>query len=138
MKITAYFSHPIRGKKGSAATKSDMELNNEMASTVAKMLSDACPALELYVPADNDEFVLEGYLKGKLVEETILDIDCTILRKRDILIAFCHQGVTSSGMQREIREAMGCDIPVFTFEKPDEILFLIAQILDWYHGKHES
>jgi hypothetical protein len=136
--ISAYFSHPIRGKKGTTATVEDMALNNDMASMVARMLSQACPALDLYVPADNDEFVTESWLRGSTPEGEVLEIDKIILRRRDICIAFCYRGVTSNGMAIEIKDALARNIPVFTFSKVTDIPKLVEDILDWYYDKHVS
>jgi hypothetical protein len=133
IQITAYFSHPIRGLKGVAATVEDMSLNNDLAALVSRMLHDACPALDLYVPAVHDEFVSESYLRESTPEGEILEIDKIILRRRDIVIAFCYRGVISSGMQIEIDDANEQEIPVFMFEKVTDIPKLVERIIDWYY-----
>jgi hypothetical protein len=136
--IGAYFSHSIRGAKGLAATADDMALNCGLALVAANMLRQACPVLELYVPAEHEDYVQTAYDRGSHNEEEILAIDCEILTRRDILIGYCHKGVTSRGMQVEIKHAMEKDIPVFTFEKVDEVLYLSEQILEWYYDTHVS
>ena len=139
MKISGYFSHPIRGLKGDAATVSDMELNNTLASKVAAMIQEGwAHLLELYVPADHDEYVLEYYLRQKdkkVAEHEILEIDKIILGRRDIMIAFCYNGVISKGMRVEIDHANDIGIPVFMFEKITEIPELIERVVDWYYNK---
>lgn len=139
IRISAYFSHQIRGEKGVAATVSDMSLNNDLASAVARMVFEQSGGLiDLYVPADNDEFVTEAYLRGSTPEGEILEIDKTILRRRDILIGFCYRGLTSSGMRVEIDDANEHNIPVFLFEKVTDIPQLVERIIDWYYDKHVS
>lgn len=139
IKVSAYFSHPIRGEKGAAATVADMSLNNDLASAVARMVFEQSGGLiDLYVPADNDEFVTESYLRGSTPEGEILEIDKIILRRRDILIGFCYRGVTSNGMRIEIDDANENNIPVFLFEKVTDIPQLVERIIDWYYDKHVS
>ena len=138
MKITGYFSHPIRGLKGASATEADMELNNKIASMTAHMLTDFFPALELYVPADHDEYVLNAYLRKSQTEHEILAIDKIILAKRDILIVYQYQGVISNGMKIEIEKAHECNIPMFLFQTPTEIPELAGTILDWYYTENIS
>ena len=136
--IGAYFSHPIRGLKGAAATEEDLSLNNDLAAAVAGMLHDFCPALDLYVPAVHDEFVTESYLRQSTPEGEILKIDKIILERRPILIAFCYKGVISNGMRIEIDHANDKDIPVFMFEKITEIPELVERIIDWFYAKESN
>lgn len=103
--LRAYLSHPIRGAKGAVATQEDMEANNRKAIEFAWQLRARFPGLDLYVPAEHDEFVMHAYMAGYLTEQEILDVDCTILRKCDLLIVYMPDGHVSSGMSREIAEA---------------------------------
>ena len=133
--INAYFSHPIRGLKGAAATVADMSLNNDFAALVSKMLSNACPALDLYVPATHDEYVTEAYLNGSHDEKMILTIDKTILARRNIIIAFTYKDVISPGMYVELDFAKQLQIPIFKFAKITEIPELVERVLDWFYTK---
>ena len=133
IQIGAYFSHPIRGLKGAAATVDDQSLNNNLAIVVGKILSNFCPALDLYIPAEHDEFGTEFSLRKSTSVEEILEIDKIILERRDILIAFCYNGVLSSGMKIEIDHANDKGIPVFMFEKVTEIPELVKRIINWYY-----
>jgi len=138
IKITAYLSHPIRGEKGADATPQDMVINNDLASLVGKMLRNACPALDLYVPADNDEYVSEAYARGSALEFEILEIDKVILGRRDILIAFSYRGIISRGMRIELDEAERMGIPVFRFSRITEIPQLAERIIEWYYNQRSS
>ncbi len=138
VKIGVYFSHPIRGLKGAAATVEDISLNNDLASLVGRILMLQCPALDLYVPAIHDEYVTESYIQGHTTDDQILAIDKIILARRDILIVFRYNGVTSNGMKIEIEEADRLGIPVFLFEKITEIPELVERIIDWYYKSKES
>lgn len=120
----AYMSHPIRGMKGAAATEADMEANNQLAIGFAKTLRAAFPALDIYVPAEHDEFVLIAYQQQRLSESDILDTDVAILKRRDILIAYIPERHISNGMMREIHEAQWAGIPVVFLRDADDIVYL--------------
>jgi hypothetical protein len=134
--ISAYFSHPIRGERGPEATVEDMALNNDMAALMSHCVENVLPALDLYVPAIHDEYVVEAYLRKSQTEFEILEIDKAILRRRDILIVFANNGVISHGMQIEIDDAVLHAIPIFQFSYIWEIPKMCQDILDWYYKMH--
>ena len=110
--IRAYLSHAIRGSKGEDATEQDMVDNNQLAIAFADKLRQMWPRLDLYVPAEHDEFVVTAYKMGVLNEDEILDVDTKMLDKRDLLIVFIPDGYTSRGMQVEIAYARTHAIPI--------------------------
>lgn len=112
----AYLSHSIRGRKGKAATNKDMEKNCQIAIEVAAEIREAIPGLDLYVPAEHDEFVALAYHKGYLTETQLLEIDCMILGKRDFLLIYAKDGYISRGMNVEYQFAISYNIPIFKFE----------------------
>lgn len=112
-KIRAYISHSIRGKHGKDATKEQMDENNSKAIQFGKELRKVFPTLDLYVPAEHDEFILEAYLHGRITEEEILDTDCNILAKRNFLLVYSPDGYISKGMGVEINFAKFNNIPRF-------------------------
>jgi len=118
--IRAYLSHLIRGAKGSAATREDMEANNRRAIEFAAQVRAEFPGLDLYVPAIHDEFVLEAYEMGVLTESQILAVDVRLVRKRDLLIVYAPDRYLSNGMLQEHRAAGvgGVDI-VYVFAAGD-------------------
>ncbi len=115
MIVTAYLSHAIRGKKGDEATERDMAINDAKAKTIGNWLCLAFPELELYVPGNHDEFVKIAYEKDYMTINQILDVDCDILLKRDLLIVYDHEDYISGGMRAEIDAAKMCDVPIITF-----------------------
>jgi len=133
IKISAYLSHPIRGKKGKDATLEDLQLNNKIAALVGQMVGNALPALDLYVPAVHDEYVIEAYTRGTHDEHEILEIDKIILAKRDIMIVFAYKGVVSNGMEIEMAHAKELGIPIFRFHCITGIPKLVEDILDWFY-----
>ena len=106
------FSHPIRGSKGAAATQEDIEANNRQAMRFAAELRAEFPNLDLYVPAEHDEFVLRTYETHLLNEAEILAVDCDLLLKRDFLIVYVPDGHLSSGMMQEITAAQVSHKPI--------------------------
>jgi len=104
-KVKAYLSHPIRGKNGDKATKGEMEANRQEAMAVAEELEKAIPYLDLYVPARHDEFPSILWELEKIDVNDILDVDCEILSRRDVMIIYCPDGKPSKGMMKEIEYA---------------------------------
>jgi len=114
--ITAYCSHSIRGQKGANATLDEMIFNNNKAIILANELRRLYSFLDLYVPAENGEFDIECFSRGYLTAEQILEVDCEILSKRDVLLVYNWQGI-SKGMEIEIdyAEKLGKDIIEFKY-----------------------
>jgi len=109
--ISVYVSHAIQGKKGKDATEEDMKRNNQKAIIFGKVLRHHFPKLEVYVPADGDEFVIVAYQKRWLTVEQILEIDKIILRRRNFLLVYSPDGYLSRGMRVEVEEAGLCGMP---------------------------
>ena len=111
--MRAYFSHCIRGAKGIDATKEDMDANCAAAIEAAEeMRADTHGKLDIYVPAEHEDFVQIAYFEKYLNEQQILAIDCGIVDNCDCLIAY-NPDCISRGMQVEIDYAIGHDKPVF-------------------------
>lgn len=119
-----YCSHPIRGKKGPAATMEDIRRNNEWACNLAEELRAylldwqrmyGLPSTYLYVPAEHDEFVTIAYKDKILTEKEILDVDKKILSGCDLMLMFGNY--ISSGMEVELEHSCKEQIPVFKFSK---------------------
>jgi len=112
--ITAYFSHSIRGKEGKAATFEYMSANCRKAKKVSDWIRENIPDLELYVPAEHEEFIQMACVRGDLTEKQILDIDCKILSRRDMLIVLEQDGWHGGGIGIEICYAQDvAKIPIF-------------------------
>jgi len=117
MKVNAYLSHYIRGKKGKRATDRDMELNCQKAIVAGKVLELCIPALNIYIPGEHDEFVAMAYRKHRIDIDVVLDTDCDILDKRDLLIVYDYENFLSNGMVREINYAKKHDILIYSFNE---------------------
>ena len=119
-KTKVYLSHPIRGFMGRAATLDVMTRNNDKAIAWGRELwAYFGSQLEVYIPAEHDEFVLIAHEKNYLDIHQILDVDCDIVAKREAVIVADWESHISGGMQREINHANSLDIPVWFFNKID-------------------
>lgn len=117
-KVSAYFSHSIRGRKGKDATSAYMKRNCDAAVKMAVWIRDNVPELDLYVPAEHEDFVLIAYEDKYLTEEQILEIDCKILSDLDILIVYEVKGWLGGGIGVEIDAA----------KKAGKIIFYISSM----------
>lgn len=113
--ITGYFSHHIRGTKGVEATDEDIQANCDEASRVAHQIMRECPNIDLYVPADHDEFVCIAHRNGILDEKAILAVDCEIVHRCHFVLAYANFGGISHGMEVELDYARDHGIPSFIF-----------------------
>ncbi len=119
--ISAYFSHTIRGKKGKDATKKDMERNCAAAVQAAEWIRENVPEIELYVPAEHEDFVYIAYTDKYLSEDQILDIDCKILGQRDFHIVLEVDEWLGGGIGVEIDAAIKCNMAIFYLTELNEM-----------------
>ena len=105
MEIRAYMAHPIRGAKGPAATREEKAANNQRAIEFAVHCRRAFPSLDLWVPAEHEEFMQHAEDLGILDNARILAVDRRIVARRDILIVYAPDGIISAGMYEEIAVA---------------------------------
>lgn len=136
-KVTAYFSHSIRGKKGNKATEIDMRRNCEEAMKVAEWIRENIPEIELYVPAEHEDFVLIAYTDKYLTEKQILAVDCKILKKRDFHIVHEVGGWLGGGIGVEIDAAKKYGKLIFYIQSLDEVTAAALRVIvrDLMRGK---
>lgn len=128
-KVKAYFSHSIRGKKGPAATDEDMGKNCDEAMEVATWIREVAPQIDLYVPAEHEDFVSICYREKYLTERQILDVDCEILAKRDFHIVYEKDGWLGGGIAVEIDEARRNGMAIFYVSNMDEATAAALRVL---------
>ena len=125
-KIKIYLSHAIRGAKGPDATDADMQANNTAARRAASIIRQVLQPLEgwfeceieVYCPADHDEFVMIAYRWGILTEEQILNVDCIIVERCQALIWYSGLG-PSKGAGIEMKRARSQAIPIHELHSLD-------------------
>jgi hypothetical protein len=87
--MKVYLSHSIRGIKGNEATNEDMAEHCKFIKQLARELRNKLTRkIELYVPAEHEEFVHIAYVDGYLTEHQILSIDCRIIDTCALVL--CH------------------------------------------------
>ena len=105
-----YMSHWIRGPKGIHATYKDIRDNLDKNIAIGTEIKaylldwekmDGFPKIDLYIPAEHDEFVQIAFDKKYVSEEQILDVDCTIIDKCQLVIALGDHS-KSRGMKIEL------------------------------------
>jgi len=129
-----YLSHSIRGIKGTAATQTDMKENCDRIKGVADAIRHTLHRadVEIYVPAEHEDFVGIAFRDKYLVEREILEIDCKIIGETcDVVIVNVPDGdELQGGRLVEYNYAVANNIPVLVFsEVLQAIEFITHQIL---------
>lgn len=126
-----YVSHSIRGKYGKDATPTQMKENCDRIIAIANEIRTALPSVELYVPAEHEDFVNRTYELGYLTEKQILEIDCMIVDGCDGIIIFTpSDDPMCGGRTIEWEHAIATSKPVCFFQTATEaIIWLTAQIV---------
>ena len=117
--MKVYLSHSIRGKRGNAATNTDMKECCDAAIAVGQQLRDAIPSLELYIPGEH-EFPPVGYLlkKGYITVDQILEIDNMIIDESEAVVIYVPTGdEIQGGRLIEFEHAFETDKPVVVFDE---------------------
>ena len=120
-----YLSHSIQGKYGRDATPSQMKANCDRVLLVAAKIREALPSIELYVPAEHEDFVATAYRDKYLTIGQILEIDCKIIDTLDGVIVFTPlDDPIQGGRLVEYDHAIATNKPVVVFE-------YIWQAVEW-------
>jgi len=121
-KIKVYVSHYIRGPEGNKASKATIETNIANTKEICKQLRIHFGSnLDLYVPAEMDEFPQIAMQEGYLDIDGVLDIDCIIVARCDALLLLDFKQNLSEGMVRELAAAEFAGLPFYTLEGMDEV-----------------
>ena len=113
MNLTVYYSHPIRGKQGDDAPQIVVDTNCAISLRIANTIRSLYPQLDVYVSAEHEEFVMASFSIYALTITQVLDIDCAILAKKDLVIVLDIDGDIYGGREVEINYAIDKRIPVF-------------------------
>lgn len=126
--LRIYLSHSIRGAKGNDATPEDIAHNCRKACDFARLLRVSMPDVEIYCPAEMDEFPDIALRKGLLSIDDLLEVDCEIISRRDVVLVFCSDNHISNGMAVEIKYAQSHTIPVHIVLSLDHAIELVGRI----------
>lgn len=141
--MNIYLSHPIRGLLKDKATQEDMDRNCEIARQLGRQLREAMEfiGVDIYVPADHEEFVKRAYKHGLMSVENILRIDCMIIREKynDLLLIYAPYGPPVEGCSIEKNCAEENNIPVVIFKDfRDAVEKLKPYVTKWAEFKGEK
>lgn len=139
-KISAYFSHSIRGQSGKDATDAEVEKNCKVAERVAAWIRENIPEIDLYVPAEHEDFVAICWREKYLSEDQILEIDCKILGKQDFHIVYEVDGWLGGGIGIEINHAKKIGKLIFYITHLDEVTLAALRVVvrDMLQEKHDE
>ena len=134
-KIRAYLSHAIRGTlpvKNEEDREVLMSYNNERAILWGQEIRKVVgPILDLYIPAEHEDFVMPALHKGYLTVNQVLEIDCEIVLKQDLLILANWELKLSEGMRQEFLTAREFGIRVFEMKYLNDL-----PDLEWWIGAY--
>jgi len=125
-----YLSHSIRGKYGKDATPTQMKENCDKIIQICKLIKKILPPVDLYVPAEHEDFVGIAYKEKYLTEQQILAIDCKIIDRCDGILIYCPpDDPIQGGRQIEYDHAVATNKPVCVFsEVIQAVVWLTYQI----------
>ena len=126
--MKSYLSHAIRGRAGNKCPAQQLKENLERAIEIANQIREACPWLDLYVPAEHEDFVKKAFDKKYITEKQILDVDCDILDECDNIIIFIPKGdELQGGRLVEHDYAIDNCMPLGTFSQVDDAVRLLTE-----------
>lgn len=130
VKIRFYLSHSIRGKYGKDATHAQMKINCDKAILIANLIRNAIPSIEIYCPAEHEDFVLIAHEKHYLNEKQILDVDCTIIDSCEGVIIYVPEGDELQGGRKiEHNYAVAHKKSVIPFDNVEWVINQLAEYI---------
>ena len=97
--IKVYMSHAIRGAYGAEAPEIIQEMYCNTAKMIAEQIRAVCEAmgmppadLQLYIPAEHEEFKRIVIDSNLLTIDEVIEVDCTILKSYDICVVYVPDG----------------------------------------------
>lgn len=106
-----------------------MKENCDKAILIANVIRNALQ-VDIYCPAEHEDFVLTAYQKRYVTEKQILDVDCTIIDGCEGVIIYVPEGDELQGGRKvEYDHAVKCGIPVFVFDNVEHIINQLAEYI---------
>ena len=130
--MKTYLSHSIRGKLSDKCPVVKLKENCEAAKEVAGVIREACPWLDLYVPAEHEDFVQKAFDKKYITERQILDVDCEILSECDNIVILVPVGDELQG-GRLVEHDFAIDMCMYVclFSDPVEAIDWLTELHDY-------
>ena len=114
-----------------SVTKREMVRNCKEAIKMGNWIRQVVPKVDLYIPAEHEDFVYTAWKLGYLNEDQILDVDCRIISKKQALIVFSKNGWKGGGIGVEMKHARKIGIPIFCVEDMSEKTKVRLQKFVW-------
>ena len=128
--MKVYLSHSIRGKYGNNATALQMKANCNAIIRVGEQIRETIPRLDLYIPAESEEFVAIALKKEYISIDEILDVDCTIIDNCDAVIVYIPDGdVLQGGRLIEYNHAIKTKKPVYVFSEVEQAIGYLTKLI---------
>lgn len=125
-----YLSHSIRGKYGKDATPLQMKKNCDKAILIANLIRNALPSIEIYCPAEHEDFVGIAYYDKYLTEIQILNIDCQIVGGCEGVIIYVPEGdEIQGGREIEYDYAIAHNKRVWRFDNIETVINQLAEYI---------
>ena len=125
-----YLSHSIRGKYGKDATQVQMKENCDKAILLANTIRKIIPSIELYVPAEHEDFVELAYHHGYLTEKQLLEIDCLIINDCEGVITHIPEGdELQGGRLVEYNHTVKQNKPIYLFADVGQVIEYLARYI---------
>ena len=130
--MKVYLSHSIRGPKGKDASHADMKENCRRVLIPGNYIRRQLPSVELYIPAEHEDFVQRAYDMGLLTEQQILAVDCKIIDSCDAVIIFLplDDNELQGGRLVEYNYTVGkTNKPVFVFHDATKTVHWLSGLM---------
>jgi len=123
-----YLSHSIRGKYGKDAMPTQIKENCDKIMNIVSEIRLKLQSVDLYVPAEHEDFVYIAFRDKYLTEKQVLEIDCKIIDKCDGVIIYAPaDDPIQGGRIIEYKHAKATNKPVYVFEHINEVVSWLAQ-----------
>ena len=128
--MKVYLSHSIRGKYGNDATALQMKANCDVIKVIGEQIREAIPRLDLYIPAEHEDFVGIAYQKHFITEKHILDVDCEIINGCDAVIVYIPEAdELQGGRMIEYKHAIRTKKPVYVFSEVECAIGYLTKLI---------
>jgi hypothetical protein len=113
-----------------------MAINCQAAKDMANVIRAACPWLDLYIPAEHEDFVGITYHEKYLTEGQILEIDCKIIDKCDLgTVIYIPEGdELQGGRLIEHDHAINNCLPVCLFDTAKQAIEHLTELYEYNKG----
>ena len=127
--MKVYLSHKITGG-GKSFSHIDMKKNCDEAIDAGKQIRAALSSIELYIPAESEDFVGIAYQDNYLTIQEILEVDCKIIDTCEIVIVYIPKGdELQGGRLVEYNHAVREKKPIYIFKDVQQVIVYLTKYI---------